>query len=383
MKKILMLAIPLAIIAVIATAFGLQENKEEIAAKAPLQKVKTVKAKAIDHKTTVFASGLLASEEEMKLSFKTGGIIQKVYVNEGQHIKKGQLLAKLNLNEISAQAQQAQIGQQQAEINIENAKIALKIAERDYRNALGLYRDSVATLEQLENAELQVDNARNQVEAAETSLDFNRKNIQIADFNVNYSKIVAPANGIILKQVAEVNELVGSGTPVFIFGSKDKAQVIRVNLTDKDIININFGDKAGIRFDAYPDLEFKGEVNEIASMADPYTGTFEVEIAVESEGKKLLSGFVGKVTIYTKEKNQLIEVPIDALVSADKKTGIIYTVEAQKAVKTKIKITDIDADRLLVNDGLQDGQEIVITGASYLQNGEKVSVIKKGKTEEE
>ena len=257
MKKILMLIVPLAILAVIATAFGLQENNEEIPTETKIQKVKTVKAKVIDYQKVVFASGLLASEEEMKLSFKTGGIIQKIYVNEGQHVKKGQLLAKLNLNEISAQAQQAQIGQQQAQINIDNAKIALKIAERDYRNAMGLYKDSVATLEQLENAELQVENAKNQLEAAEAGLNYNQKNIQIADFNVNYSKIVAPTNGIILKQVAESNELVGSGTPVFIFGSKDKAQVIRVNLTDKDIININFGDKAGIQFDAYPIMNSK------------------------------------------------------------------------------------------------------------------------------
>ena len=375
MKKILMLTIPLAIIAVIAMAFGLQENKETTAPETVLQKVKTVKAKEINHQTTVFASGLLASEQEMKLSFKTGGIIQKIYVNEGQHVKKGQLLAKLNLNEISAQAQQAQIGQHQAEINIENAKIALKIAERDYRNAMGLYKDSVATLEQLENAELQVDNAKNQVDAAEAGLDFNRKNIQIADFNVNFSKIVAPSNGIILKQVAESNELIGSGTPVFVFGSKDKAQVIRVNLTDKDIININFGDAAGIQFDAYPDHEFKGEVNEIASMADPYTGTFEVEIEVKSEGKKLLSGFVGKVKINTNQTNKLIEIPIDALVSADKKTGFIYTLENGKAIKTQVNIKEMEANKLLVTGGLKDGQEIIVTGASYLQNGETVAVV--------
>ena len=376
MKKILMLIVPLTIIIIIATAFGLHENKEEITTAPPVQQVKTIKAKAVDHQTTVFASGILASEEEMKLSFKTGGIIQKIGVNEGQHVKKGQLLAVLNLNEINAQAQQAQIGQQQAEINIENAKLALKIAERDYRNAMGLYKDSVATLEQLENAELQLDNARNQLESAEAGLDFNQKNIQIADFNVNFSKIVAPANGIILKQEAEVNELVGSGTPVFVFGSKDKAQVIRVNLTDKDIININFGDHAEIQFDAYLNHKFKGEIKEIASMADPYTGTFEVEIEVNPEGKKLLSGFIGKATIYTKQKEQLIEIPIDALVSADKKTGFIYIVENKKAVKTQVNIKDIDANNLLVQDGLEDGQEIVITGACYLQDGEIVAVVK-------
>ncbi|MCB0579223.1 MAG: efflux RND transporter periplasmic adaptor subunit, partial [Phaeodactylibacter sp.] len=283
------------------------------ASTAPARTVQTAEAEPVQYREVVFASGKLSLEQEARLSFKTGGIIRRIFVGEGQSVRQGQVLAELALEEIGAQTQQARLGEQQAEINVENAKLALRLAERDYQNALGLYRDSVATLEQLQNAEVQLDNARNQLEAAKKGLAMQGEQVEVASFNLRYSKITAPSNGVILKKLAEPNELVGPGTPVLLFGSKDKAMVIKVNLTDKDIIHVAVGNEAEVRFDAYPDHAFKGEVREVASMADPYTNTYEVEVEVKPEGKTLLSGFIGAVSIFTSASTSLLKVPIDAL----------------------------------------------------------------------
>ena len=107
--------------------------------------------------------GKLASKEELKLSFKTGGIISEIFVDEGQTVKKGQVLAKLNLSEIQAQVNQAILG--------------LDKAERDYRRANNLYKDSVVTLEQLQNTT--------------TALDIAKSNVKIAEFNLQFSTIKA------------------------------------------------------------------------------------------------------------------------------------------------------------------------------------------------
>lgn len=341
---------------------------------APVKVINTTKAESVQYQHTVFATGRLSSSEEAKLSFKTGGIVKKIYVREGQQVRKGQLLAELELDEIRAQTQQAQIGQEQAAITIENAKLALRLAERDYQNAQGLYRDSVATLEQLENAEVQLDNARNQLAAAEKGLGFSRQNVDIAQFNLRHSKIVAPANGVILKKVVEVNELVGPGTPVFLFGSKDKAQVIRVNVTDKDIVFVQLEDKAVVTFDAYPKENFRGSVRELASMADPYTGTFEVEIEVQPNGRRLLSGFIGTVIIETEAKEDLVAIPIDALVGAHEQQGQVFTVHNGKAQATTVNIFKIEADQILVSKGLAAGTEVVVSGNGYLEENDLVSV---------
>lgn len=375
MKKYLLILLPILLGVVLLMAYDETKETEE-ATQETTKKVNAVNPKLVEHRAIIFASGRLSSKEEIKLSFKTGGIIKKIHAAEGQYLPKGKLLAELTLNEITAQNQQAQLGVQQAEITIENAKLALKIAERDYRNTKGLYQDSVATLEQLENAELQLNNATNQLKAAETGLKFSQKNVDIANFNLEHSKIYAPSNGIILRKIAEPNELIGPGTPVFLFGTKDKAQVIRVNLTDKDIIHIELGNEATIGFDAYPDQIFKGNVREIASSADPYTGTYEVEIEVRSNNRKLLSGFIGTVNILTNQSQKVLRIPIDALLKAKKTSGEIFTITDGKAVKTNIEILKIQENDLLIKNNLSEDLMVVTTGAGYLKEGEAVEIAK-------
>lgn len=341
--------------------------------KAP-RKVETFSAESVDFEEFIFATGKLASSEESKLSFKTGGIIKKIYVKEGQQVRKGQLLAELDLSEIKAQTQQATLGKEQAAINIENAQLAVKLAERDYRNAKALYEDSVATLEQLENAEVQLDNAKNQLQAAEKGLAFNNRNVTMAEFNLKYSRITAPSRGVILRKHAEANELANPGKPIFDFGSKDKAMVIRVNLTDKDIIHVNLGDKASVKFDAHGATTFDGIIREIASIADPYTNTYEVEIEVDPQGKKLLSGFIGTVEIEAPAKTALIEIPIDALIKADEKRGEIFLAEDGKAKKVPVEIHRIRGDRLLISKGLKAKDEVIISSVGYIEEHEAILI---------
>lgn len=367
--------IPAFALSILLASCGDNDQPEKTTTAPNAKTINTVKAEPVKYRHTVFATGRLSSSEEAKLSFKTGGIIKKIYVREGQQVKKGQLLAELELDEIRAQTQQAQIGQDQANITIENAKLALRLAERDYQNAQGLYQDSVATLEQLQNAEVQLDNARNQLEAAQKGLAFSEQNVDIAEFNLRHSRIIAPANGVILKKVMEVNELVGPGTPVFLFGSKDKAQVIRVNVTDKDVIFIELGDEADVTFDAYPNITFPGTVRELASMADPYTSTFEVEIEVTPNGKRLLTGFIGNVIIKTQNREELVAVPIDALVGAHEFKGQVFTVQDGKAKSQTVNIFKIDAEQILLSSGLQPGTEVVVSGNGYLEDNDLVSVI--------
>mgnify|MGYP002623907434 CR=1 FL=1 len=377
MKKIIRIGIPVAALALVIFACIQEATKTPAQQEKPIKKVEIAPVKPVDYRESIFASGKLSSKEEAKLSFKTGGILKRIYVSQGQSVKKGQLLAELELDEIRAQTQQAELGKQQSAISIENAKLAVQLAERDYRNALGLYQDSVATLEQLENAQVQLDNAKNQLEAAQTGLRFSQQNVEVAQFNLKYSKIVAPASGIILKKLAETNELVGPGTPVFLFGSREKAQVVKVNITDKDIINLALENEAVIHFDAYPDHEFKGVVKEIASMADPYTNTYEVEIEVQPAGKQLLSGFIGAVTIFTEEAERLYEIPIDALISASEKKGNVFVVDSGKAIKTLVGIYKIEGEELLINNGLTEGDEVIVSGVGYLEDNDPVLISKK------
>ena len=123
-------------------------------------------------------SGTMASTAEARLSFKIGGIISKIYVKEGDHVVKGQLLATLDLTEINAQVQQASQG--------------VEKVQRDVNRVKNLYNDTVATLEQVQNA-------TTQLQVAEESL-------RITRFNQQYAQIRATESGIILKKLMNEGE---------------------------------------------------------------------------------------------------------------------------------------------------------------------------------
>ncbi|MGB3588302.1 MAG: efflux RND transporter periplasmic adaptor subunit [Tunicatimonas sp.] len=319
--------------------------------------ITTTKRVAVQELTTdtepiaLLASGVLASESEMNLSFKVGGIVETVLVREGQTVKRGQLLARLDLAEINAQVSQAR-----------NAFVK---AERDLKRADNLYRDTVATLEQKQNAE--------------TAFEVAQADLEIAEFNQRYATVVAPVTGKILKKMVEPSELVSPGQPLFMLGSSGTqgAQVIKIGLADKDIVQVALGDSAQISFDAFPQRMYPARVTEIAEAANPATGTFEVELTLDEQFfPELKNGFVGKVALYPSLMLDHIKIPMAALVEGDKKEATVFVSTDRQTVKRKkLPITSIHSDYFTVNETLiQPSTWIVLDGNAYLNDLDSITI---------
>ncbi|MFN8239764.1 MAG: efflux RND transporter periplasmic adaptor subunit [Bacteroidales bacterium] len=295
----------------------------------------------------VHSAGILFSEDEIKLSFKTGGILASVSAREGQRVKKGQLLASLNLSEISAQ------------VNL--ATTAYEKADRDYTRARNLYSDSVATLEQFQNAG--------------SALQASKSNLEIARFNLNHSKITAPADGVILKQLVKQGEMTGAGYPVFLFGTRGKSWKVKCGISDREVVKINPGDSATVVFDAWPGVVFTAVVNQIAEMADQLTGTYEVEMLLDDKGYRLATGFIATTDIFPREKETRMLVPVEALVDIDGETGSVFTLTDSATVRKRtITIIGLSGNKAVIIGLDQSESHIVTGGAAYLRDGEHVSV---------
>lgn len=296
----------------------------------------------------VRTAGKLASKSESKLSFMTGGIIQRIMVDEGQSVRNGQLLAQLNLEEINSKVSQAEL--------------ALNKAERDYKRAENLFHDSVATLEQLQNAR--------------TALEVARSNASIANFNLQYSTIHAPSDGKILKRIAAANEIIAPGHPVFLFAATGSDWVVRANVTDRDIVRLGMGDTAHIMFDAYPGEIFSGVISEIGTAADPYTNTYEIEIRMGRKPEMLVSGFIAKVDIYPPSLEKHVVIPVEALVEGAGMTGYVMVLVNGHQEKRKIRIQAVTDQGIVVQQGLSPGDELITEGAQYLRTGSRIKVNK-------
>jgi RND family efflux transporter MFP subunit len=318
-------------------------RQEEI----PLVKITALTQREVS--IPVHSTGILASSEEMKLSFKTGGIISEIHVREGQSVKKGTLLATLNLSEIKAAVSQARNGYEKA--------------LRDYNRAENLYRDSVATLEMRQNAA--------------TALDVAKSTLEVATFNLEHSNISAPENGVILKQLARQNELIAAGYPAFLFGASGKYWKVKTGLSDKDVVKVNQGDSAVVTFDAWPSVKFRAVVDETGEMSNPYTGTFETELRLQASGYRLASGFIAGVDIFPSERKTFTMVPVGSIVGADGHKGYVFAVTDSSTVrKLTVEIVSIPGELAAVT-GIQDGiTQVVSEGAAYLRDGMKVKVVK-------
>ena len=337
--------------AVIITILLIAGCQKEEAAKISEQKIMVKTAVVIQKEISfpITASGVLTSPTETRLSFKTGGIIEQILADEGQFIKKGQLLASLQKSEIDARVQQARSGYEKA--------------LRDFQRVSNLYQDSVATLEQKQDAE--------------TGLTVARSNLEIAEYNLKHSSIMAPSNGKILKRLAEKNELVDTGRPIFIFGSTEGSWRVRTGIPDRDIVKVNYGDSAEISFDAYPDEKFRAIVSEITQAADPYTGTYEIELILLPHDKKLIFGFVAAIRIFPKAKENYFFIPMEALTEADGHRGTIYYVQSPENIARRswVEIYRILDGQVAISQGLENIPEVISEGSPYLRDGSAIEII--------
>lgn len=318
-------------------------DKEETVAEQPEEAitVATALVERISATEIVTASGVLSSKSELKLAFKTGGLIKRMYVSEGQYVKSGQLLAEIDTEEIDAQVSQGNVG--------------LEKAKRDLERVKRLVADSAATLQNLQDA-------TSAYEAAQQGL-------RVGNFNQKLSKIYAPINGRILRKIAEQGELITPFSPALILGTGGAATQLTVGVTDREIVRLKKGYSATVKLDAYADEIFTAQITQIAQIVNPATGTFEVELAVNPKGKQFISGFVARAEISPPGNEQVLAVPIESLVEADGNRAFVFIYKSDKVQKRAVELTRIIGDKIGISNGLELGEEVVVKGANFLKDG--------------
>lgn len=294
-------------------------------------------------------SGRISHKNEMRLSFKTGGLIEQINAEEGDVVEAGQILATLDLEEINAQQQRA--------------ASHFKKAAADLERFNKLYDEALVSLQIKQDAQSANDSA-----AAE---------LQIADFNKKLSVIRAPADGRILKRYVESNELIEPGQPAFLLASSKQGSVVRVGLIDQDIVKVNLGDPVRIFLDAYPGRKFRGSVSEVAQSTDSAAGTFEVEILIDDQGYSLRSGLIARVEITPASNDLQYYIPIESVFKADNGLATVFVLdEATNAVnEVSVELVEFLRDEVAVRGSLKASDRVIKLGAPYLSDGRVVSVI--------
>lgn len=313
-----------------------------------LARVRTATAVVGPAAPSIRTNGLLANEDEIRLSFKVGGVIRRLSVTEGDQVRKGQKLAEIEQTEIDAQVEQA-------------AQAHAK-ARRDVERGERLYADKVISLEQLQDLR--------------TQLAVNEAALNSAKFNWSYATIVAPHDGTVLRRLAEERELVQAGSPILVLGAKDKGFIVRAGLADREIVQVKLGDEAQVRLDALPGRTLTGKVTEVSGASDASSGMFGIEVAVDPTELPLKSGLVAKLTITpsTAKAGERIYVPVSAIVEGHGRTARVFVLDDKHVRQREVDVAFIEGETVALEAGLSAGEQVVTDGALYLEDGEEVTL---------
>ncbi|MDE3213656.1 MAG: efflux RND transporter periplasmic adaptor subunit [Bacteroidota bacterium] len=334
---------------ILLTSCSSKEGSPQLTTMSDTIAVKVVPIVAGSSLNVIRTSGLLSTRHEARLSFKVGGVIDHIYVSEGQRVHQGEILASLNATEIGAQVAQA--------------KLALEKAHRDYQRAQNLYNDSVVTLEQLQNAQ--------------TGLDMATESYQQAIFNQRYAKIVAPASGFIIKKLSNQGEITGPGIPVIVMNitSGTSQWVLKTGVSDKEWAAISLGDSAQVQFDGLGSKPFAARVTNRSMAADPATGSFEIELKVDFKKEVPGAGMFGRAVIYPSQTIHSVTIPYLSLLDANGKQGFVFVTDDRKtALKVPVVISEINTNSVTIASGLEGHSLLITSGSPFLQNHSPISI---------
>lgn len=287
--------------------------------------------------------GIVEEESAISVGFTGSGTISKVYVSEGQAVKKGQLLAELDKT--------------QAQNMLATAQAQMMQATDAFKRLKQLHDNN--SLPEMEWVEVQ-----SKVQQAEAALEMAKKNL--ADCS-----IYAPESGIIGKGVMNVGEVVLPALPVakILVISNVK---IRASIPEKEIAGISSSAPSRITLEALPNQTFDGGKIEKCIEANNVTHTYDIKINVRNQSQQLLPGMVANVEINNTNPNDVVAVPITSVRKNAQGEYYVWINKEGKAYRKTVTVGDASGNRIIVSRGLNSGDIVITEGYQKLSEGMEV-----------
>lgn len=314
-KTIVIAVVALAVVAVAGTRlFNENKTNDQSDVVKPLEsiKVSVVKPTVMQFEDIVtFVGGVEPKEAAIVGSKVTSNVtVLDVFVDIGDQVKQGQLLARLDDSLTRRQIEEARAAVAAAKASISQAKSQLQTTEKDYVRYKNLYQEQVISRQQLDQIEGQyevdkakLDQSQRQLEQAEAQL----RQLQVM---MSYHDIVSPVNGVIAERNIDPGDTVGAGTSCFVV-SRQETVKIKGTITESDYPKVRLGQLAHVTIDAFPGVSFDGSVSRLSPTLDASTRTANLEVWIPSKGI-LKPGMFARVEVVV-GKHDGIALPKEAV----------------------------------------------------------------------
>lgn len=310
-------------------------------------RVASVEKKIVD--LDFSSNGSFVAKQELNFLSENPGRVSKIFVDEGDRVSKGQVLARIDAEIINTDR--------------ETAEATYQNALRDEARYKSSYATGGVTQQQLDQAKLATQNAKLRLQASQRKL---------SDANIK-----SPINGIINKRYIEVGAFLNSqGTQLFEIVDVSKLK-LRVNVNESQVANLKIGEKIEIKSSVFPTEKFNGRITFIAAKADA-TLNFPVEIEVDNNTKNSLrAGMYGTAVFNFPKQAPSILIPRTSFVGSVSSNQVFVLDKSNNTSKLrKVVAGRILGDAVEILEGLNEGETVITSGQINLAEGTPVSIVK-------
>jgi len=292
------------------------------------------------------------------LGFRVAGKVLERCVNVGQRVQKGQILMRLDPEDLrlSAAAQQA---------NVEAARAKYTLASADEKRSAMLVKNGVISRQEYDRDRATLDNARAQLEAAEAQS-------RVSNNSSEYAVLLADADGVIVQTLSEPGQVVAAGQTVIQLAHDGPREAL-INLPEG--VRPDLGTIASARLYGQ-EQTYRARLRELSDAADQASRTFQARYVLEGEAASAPLGSTVTITLATKQSsgNPLVLVPVGALYDRGSGPGV-WIVDDKSEVKFRfVKIASIGQEDVVVSRGVDAGENVVALGAHLLHEGQTVNL---------
>jgi HlyD family secretion protein len=382
-KRVIVIAAILVLAGAVAV-MGLRSRREK--------SIQVTAEKVARHDLTsiVSASGEVKPKKNINISAHVPGRITKIGVIEGQEVKAGDFLLKLDSTQYEANAERDRALIQAYQSQLIQSEARMKMDANSYNRQKQLFKGQLISEEQLESAEAQSDVSRAEVQAIRHQIQQAQASLKSSMDSLGKTVYNSPIDGMITSlkveegEVAVIGTMNNPGTVLMTIADLSEMEV-EVEVDETDVVGVKLGEKADIKVDALPNQVLKGDVSEIGSSAIEKLSTtqeesrdFLVKITLQNPPKSLKPGLSASADIVTAEKKAVLAVPISALVLREKdnpdpvkKEKIeeegVYVLENGRAKFFPVSKGIIGGLDIEIASGLKEGQEVIIGPYSALR----------------
>jgi RND family efflux transporter MFP subunit len=317
-----------------------EEKKDETAVPVEVGKVTVGPIDAANRGTAT-----LAAEDEATVLAKTSGVIEQVLAEEGQRVRAGQVLARLETERLK--------------LEVARAKAEADKASENFDRNTRIYEKNLISKELFDQSRFALDSAK----AA----------YQLAALTLRESEIRAPIDGVVSARYIKVGNAIQPNSPAFKITQMDVLHA-HIYVPERDIHKLAPRQVATMALDAWPDRSFKGSILRVNPVIDAATGTVKVTVAMAGGQRELKPGMFGRVEILYDRREAATLVPKDAVLTEDAAQSV-FVVASGKAKRQSIRVGYSDSYNYEVLEGLKSGDQVVTTGQANLKDEARVHVV--------